>query len=160
MAPGLFAGFMTISLAVLALVVTGTMVGVELCVATLLHPMFDRLPHDAGLLGRADAARVLGRIMPWWYAASIVLSVLLAVLARGSVWTWATATAAALLAVGVLMSVTLLVPLNNRVRTWTPGHAPHDWRDQLRRWDRLHYVRLVVITGGFACLSLGSVGSV
>jgi uncharacterized membrane protein len=148
---------MTTSLAVSALIVTGMMVGVELCVATLVNPIFDRLPGDDGLLGRAEGARVLGRLMPWWYAASLVLCVLLAVLARDSIWAWITAAAAALLVVSILMSVTLLVPINNRAKTWTPGHAPHDWREQLRRWDRLHYVRVAVITAGFACLAVGAV---
>ena len=47
------------------------------------------------------------------------------------------------------MSVTLLVPIANRSATWTAGHHPADWREQLQRWDRRHYVRLVIIAAGF-----------
>lgn len=148
---------MTTSIAVIALVVTGLLVGVELCVAAFLNPVLDRLPGEAGLLGRADGGRALGRLMPWWYAASLALCIVFAVVAHDSVSAWFGASAAALLVVSVVMSVALLVPINNRAQTWTRGHAPPDWRDQVQRWDRLHYGRVAVITTGFACLAIGAV---
>ncbi|MCD4533165.1 DUF1772 domain-containing protein [Nocardioides sp. cx-169] len=150
---------MTTSIAVVALVVTGLLVGVELCVAVFVNPILDRLPGDAGLLGRADGGRVLGRLMPWWYVASFLLCVAVAVLADGAGSTWAAAAGAALLMVSVVISVTLLVPINNRAKTWTPGNAPADWRDQVQRWDRLHYLRVAIITAGFASLALGAVAT-
>lgn len=51
-------------IAVLSLVVTGLLVGVELSVAAFVGPMLDGLPGDAGVLGRAHGGRVLGRLMP------------------------------------------------------------------------------------------------
>jgi hypothetical protein len=47
------------------------------------------------------------------------------------------------------MSITLLVPINNRITTWTADHHPADWREQQRRWDRLHYGRVAIIVAGF-----------
>lgn len=144
-------------IAVASLVVTGLMVGVELCVAAFVNPILDRLPGDAGLVGRADGGRLLGRVMPWSYAASLILTTAVAVLAGGAAQAWAAWTAAALLLVSVVMSVALLVPINNRTKTWSPGDAPPDWRDQVQRWDRLHVIRVAIIITGFTCLAVGTV---
>lgn len=150
---------MTTLIAVVAVVVTGLMVGVELCVAAFVNPVLDRLPGDASLAGRADGGRVLGRVMPWWYIASLLLCVLVAVVAHDAASTWAAAAAAVLLVMSVVMSLVVLVPINNRVKIWTPGHEPDDWRDQVHRWDRWHYARVAVILAGFACLTAGAVAS-
>jgi hypothetical protein len=62
------------------------------------------------------------------------------------------ARAAALLIVSVVMSVTLLVPINNRVITWTADDHPADYREQTQRWNRLHYARVAVIVAGFVLI--------
>jgi ABC-type Fe3+ transport system permease subunit len=61
----------------------------------------------------------------------------------------AAAAAAALLIVSVVISITLLVPINNRTAAWTADHHPADWREQQQRWDRLHYVRVAIIIAAF-----------
>ncbi len=50
------------------------------------------------------------------------------------------------------MSLLLLVPINNRGKTWTPGNRPEDWKEQMNRWDRFHDVRVAVIIAAFALL--------
>ncbi|GAA2960856.1 hypothetical protein GCM10020227_30450 [Streptomyces flavovirens] len=62
-------------------------------------------------------------------------------------------TGAALLVLSVVMSVVLLVPINSRVATWTREGAPADWKQQMGRWDRYHYVRVGVIVAAFALLA-------
>lgn len=143
---------MTLVLAVTALAVSGLMVGVELAVAGVMNPILDRLPGDVGVAGRADAARTLGRIMPFWYAGSVLLVVAYAVAHRGDGGGAAVA-AAVCFTVGVVLSVVLLVPINTRVATWTPQTAPAGWRDEVRRWDRLHVVRVGVLVAGFVLLA-------
>jgi uncharacterized membrane protein len=61
-------------------------------------------------------------------------------------------TAGILLVASVIMSVTLLVPINSRVAQWSIADAPADWRQQVRRWDGLHYIRVAVIVVAFAML--------
>src|SRR5699024_5595376 len=68
-----------------------------------------------------------------------------------------TVVASALFVVGIAMSVGLLVPINNRVASWTVQDAPDDWRDQLRRWDRIHTVRTGVILLAFVLLAVAAV---
>jgi uncharacterized membrane protein len=132
-------------------VLFGLMVGVELAVAVFINPIFDRLPGDGGPAARSDGGRVLGRAMPFWYIGGLVLAVVWAVLAWGGPVV-PILVAVGLLVVSVLMSVTLLVPINNRVRRWTAEGAPPDWREQVHRWDRLHYVRVAVIVAAFVLL--------
>lgn len=52
----------------------------------------------------------------------------------------------------VIMSILLLVPINNRNKTWTPDNRPADWKQQMNRWERFHYVRVAVIIAAFALL--------
>lgn len=141
-------------ISIVAVVVVGLMVGVELAVAAVLNPILDRLPTDAGVAGRSHGARVLGRVMPFWYVGSTLLVAGTALAGpAGAVAAW---TAAALLVVSVVMSVTLLVPINNRSMTWTPETRPADWREQRDRWDRLHVVRLAIIVAAFALVAVAS----
>jgi hypothetical protein len=137
------------ALAVVTATVVGTMVGVEFAVAVFVNPIFLRLPAGPAIQARADGGRVLGRVMPFWYIASLILTVALAVAVQGASATSAAAVAAGLLAVSVILSITLLVPINNRSATWTADSHPADWREQNQRWDRLHYARVAIITAGF-----------
>lgn len=127
-----------------AIVVAGVLVGVELCVAALAHPIADDLPSDGGLAFRSSAARRLGTVMPPWYVVTVVLTVLATVLLRSSTAGVLTGAAAALFAATIVLSVTVLVPINNRVKAWSQGGQPADWRSQVRRWDRWHLLRVLL----------------
>ncbi|MDL5156331.1 anthrone oxygenase family protein [Actinomycetospora termitidis] len=142
-------------LAVATVVVIGLLVGVEFAVAVFVNPIFDRLPGTAGLTARTDGARVLGRLMPFWYVGALALAVVWGVLVWGSGAVAAIGVGAALLVVTVVMSVVFLVPINDRVRTWSEGDAPADWRDQVSRWDRLHHGRTALLVAAFAAVATG-----
>jgi uncharacterized membrane protein len=137
------------TLAVITATVTGVMVGVEFAVAVFVNPILLRLPAGPSLQARADSGRVLGRVMPFWYCGSLLLTIWLAAAKWGGPAGAAAVAAAALLVVSVVMSITLLVPINNRSVTWTAEDHPADWREQHQRWDRLHYARVAVIVAAF-----------
>jgi uncharacterized membrane protein len=141
------------ALGVLTTVVVGLMVGVEFSVAFVMNPIFDALPEDSGQLGRAHGGRMLGAVMPFWYIGSFVLSVLWAVAGWHHHGAGLVVAAAGLLILSVIMSLLLLVPINNRGKTWTPENRPEDWKEQMNRWDRFHYVRVAVIIAAFAVLA-------
>ncbi|MCY1137463.1 DUF1772 domain-containing protein [Actinoplanes sp. Pm04-4] len=143
---------MLTSLQVVTTVVVGVMVGVEFAVAVVLNRILDALPGDSGQLGRAHGGRMLGAAMPVWYISSLVLVAIWAVAGWGDGGTGLVITAGALLIVSVVMSVLLLVPINNRAKTWTPETRPADWKQQMSRWDRFHYLRVAVIIAAFALL--------
>lgn len=140
---------MTPVLAVVTATVVGLMVGVELAVAFVLNPILRRLPAGASLVARADGGRMLGRLMPFWYIGALVLTAALTAVARGAPAAWSALVAGVLLAASVVLSVTLLVPINNRSRTWTAEDHPTDWREQHRRRDRLHQGRVAIIVVSF-----------
>ncbi|GAB3721749.1 DUF1772 domain-containing protein [Amycolatopsis oliviviridis] len=141
------------ALGVGTVVVVGLMVGVEFAVAFVLKAILDGLPEDSGQLGRAHGGRMLGAVMPFWYIGSLVLCVIWAIAGWADPGTGLVVIAAALLLVSVIMSLLLLVPINNRGKTWTPENRPEDWKEQMNCWDRFHYVRVAVIVAAFALLA-------
>ena len=141
------------TLEVLTIVVVGLLVGVEFSVAFVLNPILSGLPDDSNQRGRSHGGRMLGALMPFWYVGSLVLSAVWAVAGWQRPGTGLVVIAAALLIVSVLMSVLLLVPINNRGKTWTVENRPEDWKEQMNRWDRYHYARVAVIVAAFAVLA-------
>src|SRR5580704_11030385 len=148
---------MLTALAVISATVVGIMVGVEFAVAVFVNPMLLRLRAGAALQARADGGRVLGRIMPFWYVGSLILTAGLAAATWDRPAAGAAIAATALLAVSVVMSVALLVPINNRSATWTADDHPGDWREQQQRWDRLHYVRVAILIARFVLALVAAV---
>jgi uncharacterized membrane protein len=140
------------ALEVFTTVVVGVMVGVEFSVAFVINPILNALPDDSGQLGRAHGGRMLGALMPFWYIGSLVLSAVWAIAGWHHPGTGLVVIAAALLIVSVIMSLLLLVPINNQSKTWTPENRPEDWKQQMNRWDRFHYVRVAVIIAAFTLL--------
>jgi uncharacterized membrane protein len=140
------------ALEVFTTVVVGVMVGVEFSVLFVMNRILNALPGESGQLGHAHAGRMLGAVMPFWYIGSVVLSAVWAIAGRHHHGTGLVVTAGALLILSVIMSLLLLVPINNRNKTWTPENRPEDWKEQLDRWNRFHYVRVAVIIAAFAVL--------
>ncbi|MFJ5292878.1 anthrone oxygenase family protein [Streptomyces sp. NPDC088348] len=140
------------ALEVITTVVVGVMVGVEFSVAFVMNPIFNALPEDSGQLGRAHGGRMLGAVMPVWYITSLILVAVWAVAGWHHHGTGPVVTAGALLILTLIMSILLLVPINNRGKTWTPDNRPADWKQQMNRWDRLHYVRVAILIAAFALL--------
>ena len=140
------------ALEVITTVVVGVMVGVEFSVAFVINPILNALPEDSGQLGHAHGGRMLGAVMPVWYIGSLVLVALWAIAGRHHDGAGLVVIAGVLLMLSVVMSILLLVPINNRNKTWTPDNRPADWKQQLNRWDRFHYVRVAVIIAAFALL--------
>ncbi|CAM5273317.1 hypothetical protein STANM309S_06438 [Streptomyces tanashiensis] len=84
---------------------------------------------------------MLGAVMPVWYIGSLVLVAVRAIAGWHHEGTGLVVTAAGLLILSVIMSILLLVPINNQGKTWTPENRPADWKEQMNRWNRYHYVR-------------------
>lgn len=143
------------ALQVFTTVVVGVMVGVEFAVAFVVNPILNALPDDSLVLGRAHGGRMLGAVMPVWYISSLILVAIWAIAADGA---GLVIVAGALLLLSVVMSILLLVPINNRSKAWTPETRPADWRQQMTRWDRFHYARVAIIIGAFALLAAALVG--
>jgi hypothetical protein len=92
-------------------------------------------------------AKVLGVVMPFWYALTFLLTLALTLVAhttRSAPW-WLALAATVLFALISVYSVLLPVPINNQVARWQPDSVPANWRDLRRRWDVLHAIRVVFL---------------
>ena len=143
-----------------AVVVAGTMVGNELAIALFVHPKLWRLDEATHVRAVQPLAAVLGAVMPFWYALTLLGSVGVAFLARpaGTFGHGLALAAAGLFAAMIVYTVLLPVPINNQVVRWRPEALPANWRELRRRWDALHAFRVVVLAVAFillvaACLS-------
>ncbi|MBV8787930.1 MAG: DUF1772 domain-containing protein [Mycobacterium sp.] len=136
----------------LAVVLTGLMAGVELAAAAFFNPITRKLSDDAFRAARGRAARTLGTLMPFWYAVTLLVLGSLAIEERGESRDWLFGIAAGLMALIVLMTVTLLVPLSNRIAKW-PATGEHS-RDVAARFDRLHQLRTVLLVAVFTVLAI------
>src|SRR6516225_5341129 len=100
---------------IVTIVCIGLMIGTEFAVSAFIGPILEKL----GSSGKAQATRLfaqtLGRVMPFWYALSLLLLIAEAIVRRLEQGFVLLATAGAIWAVVILLTVLILVPINNRV---------------------------------------------
>ena len=142
------------TLYVLAIVVLGLMCGSELNVAAFGHPTLNRQPLEVHIPVRASFATLLGRVMPFWMATSTLLNLLLLLPFEhlGVLAGHLAQAAFALQVFAVLFSLVGPVPINNRIKLWTPTHLPAEWKAQEHRWDIYHWFRTAALIVAFTLL--------
>jgi hypothetical protein len=136
-------------IAITALVLAGPLVGVELGVAAIANPLAAKLPDDAYRVFRSAGSRLLGALMPFWYIGTAVLLIASVVVAPSVL----TMVAIALIGIAILLTLTVLVPINNRIGAWKSVGDVN--RDLAGRWDRLHWVRVGLLVAMFVALAVG-----
>jgi uncharacterized membrane protein len=137
------------------------MAGCELAIAAFIHPTLDTLPDAVHLPAASAIARVMGKVMPFWYALTSLLTV-----AEGAIH-WHDSgrlpilivLSAGLWILVIVYTITTLVPINNRIASWEKSAPPADWRSYRSRWDLLHRWRVVLLTIAFVLLIMGVIGS-
>ena len=141
-------------LQVLAVVVLGLMCGSELNVAAFAHPTLNRQSSDVHIPVRASFATLFGQVMPFWMATSALLNLLLLLPFEhlGPLAGHLAAIAFAIQVFAILFSLVGPVPINNRVKLWTPTNLPSNWRAQERRWDLYHWSRTCGLIVAFVLL--------
>ena len=135
------------ALETVAIVIAGTLTGSELAVAVFFHPRISRLDDAVHIRTAQTLAKVLGMVMPFWYALTFLLALALTFVARparSTPW-WLALAATVLYALISVYSVLLPVPINNQVARWRPDSVPANWRALRRRWDLLHALRVVFL---------------
>jgi hypothetical protein len=152
---------MTVAYDIATAAVTGIMVGNEFAVAAFVHPQLRKLSDNAHLQIALRLAGVLGKAMPIWYGLALVLILGAAFEHRplSSGPGLFLALAAALWIAAILFSVTMLVPINNRIAKIDPEHPYDCWLQDRCRWDQLHQVRVVLLTMAFVLLLTGLFGT-
>jgi hypothetical protein len=140
-----------------SLLSSGILVGNELAVAFFIHPVLYSVPDDAHARVVKPLAGRLGRFMPFWYALTLVFAVLqLLTEPNGSLSRWLGCAAAALMALIIIVTIVLMVPINNRIARLDLDRLPKDWLNMRKRWDLYHRVRVVLLGLVFALLLLAA----
>ena len=145
-------------LEIAALTVLGLMCGSELNVAVFAHPAIGAQSLEVHVLVRATLAKLLGRVMPFWMAASTLLNLALLFPFEGlnpTAWHWA-AVALIIQLFAVVFSLIAPVPINNRIAKWTPQSLPTNWRSEERRWDVYHALRTFGLIVAFVALAFST----
>ena len=136
---------------ILAVVVTGPLLGVEFGVTGFSHPILERLPDEAYRFARGASSRILGKAMPFWYGLALLMELVAAVLWREPL----VIAAVVLMVVIVILTLTTLLPLNNRLAVGSGDVAV--LRESARRWDRWHWTRVGLLTVSFVMLAVASI---
>ena len=122
------------------LLVVLTMLGVEFSVSAYVNPNAWRLDPEPQLKMLSPFAAVLGKVMPVWYRAGLVLLGTETWLHRHTPEVRALLAASAIWLTTILATLLFLVPLNNRVIEGAAG-----WQKLHRTWDSRHRVRIIAL---------------
>jgi uncharacterized membrane protein len=131
-----------------------SMTGTEFTVAAILNPALDRLDRPTWLKATPVLARAMGRVMPFWYALGLVfigVEGYLHFAAPSRSWFVA---AVLLWVVGIVYSITMLVPINNRIAEAKADTTSSTTADH-KRWDALHRWRVVLLVVATTCVLIG-----
>jgi hypothetical protein len=141
----------------IAVLVTVLLTGSELAIGVFVHPVLSKLQDSAHAEAAKPLALLLGKVMPFWYAAAL-LWVVVSLLARAvGTWSWwACLSSAALLAVTVPFSLVCLVPINNRVAALDLNALPGGWKGDCRRWDQYHSIRILILLLASVAIALAA----
>jgi uncharacterized membrane protein len=151
---------MTIAYDIATAAVVGLMAGNEFAVAAFVHPQLYKLDDRTHAKTASLLARILGKAMPLWYGAALVLILgaafehrplssgpgLFLLLAAG-IWV-----------VTIIFTIAMLVPINNRIAKMDPEHPYDCWLQDRRRWDQLHQVRVALLIMALLLLLTGLFG--
>ena len=121
---------------------TGLLIGAELAVSAFINPAVWKLDLEAQATAVRLFGRRLGRAMPVWYIASLLLLVSETITHRYQSHVGLVGVAIAFWGAAIMLSLLSLVPINNRmVRIDADGFTESAQRE-LRKWDSLHRVRV------------------
>ncbi|HZP03964.1 MAG TPA: DUF1772 domain-containing protein [Terracidiphilus sp.] len=146
---------MILIFSVVTILPVGLMTGVEFAVWAFINPILFKLDEHA----RDEAVRLfglkLGKVMPFWYVGNFLLLIAECVFLRGQQTIRYLVAASGFWAVAILLSLIVLVPINNRIVRADGTLTPEQLHGQHRKWDAMHRVRVVTLCAAYALLLLG-----
>lgn len=130
---------------IVTITAAGLMVGTELSVSAFVNPALRRLESGPQAQALAVLARSLGRAMPVWYGLCLALVVAEAFLHRHQPTFIPLLIAGAIWVSTIVLSVSALVPINNRIASLDQAAPAPGWERDHKRWDALHRVRILLL---------------
>ena len=140
-----------LSFEIAAILCIGLLIGVEFAVSVFINPILWKLDESA----QADAIRLfasrLGHAMPFWYVLSLFFLLATAWIDRHQSHLPLLIAASAIWMAVILVTVLVLVPINNRMMRLPAGSFTQEARQAHRRWDTLHRLRIFTLGVSFVC---------
>jgi uncharacterized membrane protein len=146
---------------VLSLLVVGFVAGAELGSWCCVQPVVARLPYEQFVATEQAMLRTFGRIMPLLMPLSGVLAIALIVMSRGEsrLVFWLRVAAAICLAVTVVTTLTVNVPINTRTANWQLESDVFEWQQMRQRWHAFQGVRGGLFGCAFTLLTISLVAA-
>jgi uncharacterized membrane protein len=141
---------MMIFLDILTVMSVGLMTGTEFAVSVFINPVLWRMEDQAQGFAVQAFARMLGRVMPFWYGGNLLLLVAEAIVRRSQPAAWLLDGACGIWAAVIVLTLIFLVPINNRLSALPDGAFSEAVKREHRQWDSRHRLRvgaLVVAMG-------------
>ncbi len=132
-------------LTVATLLLLALLTGNEFCVAAFVEPVLRSSSERHQVTTAPAFAQRLGKWMPGWYAATLLLTAFVTAVQVRSTHSWITGAALSLLIqlAVLVVTLTLLVPRNNRLAAMVEPYPA--WQDDARQWDSLHRLRVMLL---------------
>ncbi|MBA2531792.1 MAG: DUF1772 domain-containing protein [Nocardioidaceae bacterium] len=129
----------------------GSLAGMELASWAVVHPAVARLSHIEQVHAEKALYRRFAQIQAPQMAFTITLAGVTAAASEGSARTFA-AVATGCFAGMLVLTFAGNMPINVAILRWEEPGDPARWQQLRRRWDRIHTLRILLDTGGFALL--------
>ena len=134
----------------------GMLVGTEICLTAFTNPVLRKLDEPA----QVEAAHLLtGRLapaLPIWNSVALVLLIVEAIVQRHQPGFSLLVASSALWAAAAAFTLTLMLPLNNRLARASATSSPKQSLLDYRQWAVRHLPRLLVLAAALLCLLLAS----
>jgi uncharacterized membrane protein len=137
----------------ITVVLAGLMVGNELAVSAFFNPAAWRLENAPQAQTLSILAGSLGRVMPVWYGLCLILGALESFLHRHQAVLAPLLTATVIWAGVIIFTISALVPINNRIASLNTAAPTPGWKQDHKKWDSLHRVRILLLVVAFLALT-------
>jgi uncharacterized membrane protein len=136
-----------------ATICIGWMIGTEFAVSVFIGPVLEKLGAAKAKATSLFAQR-LGTAMPFWYALSLLFLIAETALRRHERGFTLLALATAIWVTVILLTVLLLVPINNRIAKLESENFSEKLQQEHRRWEMLHRGRVAALAVAMVCFCI------
>jgi len=143
------------ALELLSLLLVGWIAGAELGSWCCVQPVVARLPYDHYIAAEQGMLGTFGRIMPVFMPLSGVLAIALIVVSRRErkVVLWLRIAAAICIALTVITTLTVNVPINSQTEAWQSDDETA-WQQMRWRWHVFQGIRGGLFLAAFVLLAI------
>lgn len=146
---------MKLILGIVSTMCMGLMIGTEFAVSAFVNPILEKLGDSAQAHATRLFAQKLGTVMPFWYSLNLILLIGETITMRRHAGMAFLAAASVIWVVVIVLTLMLLVPINNRIANTDSAAFTDSLRREHTRWDVLHRWRVLVVSVSMICMLIG-----